>query len=56
MLITHAFFAELCEKHDVDDAVFLIDGSHLQKMPVVATLLIFRYEYHGNWKCVKRVF
>jgi transposase-like protein len=26
--IAHAFFAELREKHDVDDAVFLISGSH----------------------------
>ena len=27
-VIAHAFFAELREKHDGSDAVFLIDGSH----------------------------
>ena len=30
-VIAHAFFAEIREKHDVDDAVFLIDGSHSLK-------------------------
>ena len=29
--IAHAFFAELREKHDVEDAVFLVDGSHSLK-------------------------
>ena len=27
-MMAHAFVAELREKHDVEDAVFLIDGSH----------------------------
>ena len=30
-VIAHAFVAELREKHDVDDAVFLIDGSQSLK-------------------------
>ena len=39
-VIAHAFFAELREKHHVDDAVFLIDGSHSLKDAVVATASI----------------
>jgi len=29
--IVHTFFAELREKHDIDDSVLLIDGSHSLK-------------------------
>ena len=32
--VAHAFFAGLREKHDIDDAVFLIDGSRHRKTPV----------------------
>ena len=35
-----SFFAELREKHDVDDAVFLIDGSHSLKEFVTDTASI----------------
>ena len=42
--IAHAFFAELREKHDVDDAVFLIDGSHSLKDACRRHSLDFRYE------------
>ncbi|ELY58293.1 hypothetical protein C493_06949 [Natronolimnohabitans innermongolicus JCM 12255] len=30
-ILAHAFFAELHEKHDVSDAVFLIDSPHSLK-------------------------
>ena len=43
-VITHTFFAELQEKHDVDDAVFLVDGSHSLKDACRRHGLGFRYE------------
>jgi transposase-like protein len=55
-VIAHAFFAELREKHDVDDAVFLIDGSHSLKDACSRHGLDFRYERHGNRNSVERVF
>ena len=54
--LAHAFFAELREKHDVDDAVFLIDGSHSLKDVCRRHGLDFRYEKHGNRNSVERVF
>ena len=55
-VISHAFFAELREKHDVDDAVFLINGSHSLKGACRCHSLDFRYEKHGNRNSVERVF
>jgi len=55
-VIAHAFFAELREKHDVDDAVFLIDGSHSLKDACRRHSLDFRYEKHGSRNSVERVF
>ena len=55
-VIAHGFFAELREKHDVDDAVFLIDGSHSLKDACRRHSLEFRYEKHGNRNSVERVF
>jgi len=55
-VIAHGFFAELREKHDVDDAVFLIDGSHSLKDACRRHSLDFRYEKHGNRNSVERVF
>ena len=52
----HVFFAELREKHDIDDAVFLIDGSHSLKDACRRHSLDFRYERHGNQNSVGRVF
>ena len=54
--IAHRFFAELREKHDVDDAVFVIDGSHSLKDACRRHSLDFRYERHGNRNSVERVF
>ncbi|WP_135665248.1 IS6 family transposase [Halorhabdus rudnickae] len=55
-VIAHAFFHELREKHDVDDAVFLIVGSHSLKDVCNRYGLDFRDEKRGNRNSVKRVF
>ena len=54
--IAYAFFAELREKHDVDDTVFLIDGSHSLKDTCRRHSLDFRYERHENRNSVECVF
>ena len=55
-VIAHAFFTELREKHDVDNAVFLIDGSLSLEDACSRHGLDFRYERHGNRNSVERVF
>ena len=55
-VISHAFFAELREKHDVDDAVFLIDGSLSLNNACRRHGFDFKYEKHGNRNSVERVF
>ena len=55
-VIAQTFFAKLREKHDVDDAVFLIDGSHSLKDACRRHSLDFRYEKHGNRNSAERVF
>jgi len=55
-VLSQMFFAELREKHDVDDAMFLIDGSHSLKDACRRHSLDFRYEKHGNRNSVERVF
>jgi len=55
-VIAHSFFAELREKHDVDDAMFLIDGSFSLKDACQRHGLDFRYERHGNRNSVEHVF
>jgi transposase-like protein len=55
-VLAHAFFAELREKHDVDNAVFLVDGATPLKDACQRHGLDFRYEKHGNRNSVERVF
>ena len=55
-VLAHAFFTELREKHDVDDAVFLVDGATPLKDACTRHGLDFRYEKHGNRNSVERVF
>ncbi len=55
-VIAHTFFADPREKHAVDDAVFLIDGSHSLKDACRRHSLDFRYERYGNRNSVERVF
>jgi len=46
----------LNEKHDVDDAVFLVDGSKSLQAACHRNGLDFRYDKHGNRNAVERVF
>jgi len=55
-VLAHSFLAELSEKHDVDDAVFLVDGSKSLQAACHRHGFDFRYEKHGNRNAVKRVF
>ena len=55
-VIASTFFQELREKHDVDDAVFLIDGDQSLNYACQRHGLDFRYERHGNRNSVERVF
>lgn len=55
-VFAHAFFTELCEKHDVDDDVFLVDGADPLHDACTRHGLDFRYERHGNRNSVERVF
>jgi putative transposase len=55
-VISRRFVAELREKHDFDDAVFLIDGAPQLKDACSRHGLDFRYERHGNRNSVERVF
>jgi len=55
-VIADQFFAELREKHDVDDATFLVDGAAPLHRACDKHDLDFRYERHGNRNSVERVF
>ena len=55
-VIADQFFAELREKYDVDDAIFLVDGAVPLQRACRKHGLDFRYERHGNRNSVERVF
>jgi len=55
-VIARSFFAELRKKHDVDTAVFLVDGAPTLKDACQRHGLRFQYAKHGNWNAVERVF
>ncbi|ELY68459.1 hypothetical protein C489_07150 [Natrinema versiforme JCM 10478] len=55
-VIASSFIAELREKHNVDDAVFLVDGDKALNYACQRHDLDFRYERHGNRNSVERVF
>jgi transposase-like protein len=55
-VFAHAFLAELREKHNVDDAQFLVDDAAPLKDACSRHGLDFRYERHGNRNSVQRVF
>jgi transposase-like protein len=55
-VLAHSFLTELNEKHDVSNAVFLIDSSHSLQDACHRHGLDFRYEKHGNRNSVERVF
>ncbi|WP_367176309.1 IS6 family transposase [Haloarcula rubripromontorii] len=55
-VLAHSVLTELSEKHDVDDAVFLVDGSKSLQAACQRHSFDFRYEKHGNRNAVERVF
>jgi len=55
-VLAHSFLAELSQKHDVDDAVFLVDGSKSLQAACHRHGYDFRYEKHGNRNAIERVF
>ena len=55
-VLAQQFLAALREKHDVDDAVFLIDGSLSLKDACSRQDLDLRVERHGDRNSVERVF
>ena len=55
-VIAQTFLAEIDEKHDVSEAVFLVDGSHSLQAACHRVGYDFRYEKHGNRNAVERVF
>ncbi|PGF13838.1 IS6 family transposase [Natrinema sp. CBA1119] len=55
-VLAHSFLTELSEKHDVDDAVFLVDGSHSLQDACHRYGFDFRYEKHGNRNAFEHVF
>jgi transposase-like protein len=55
-VIADQFFAELRDKHNVDDAICLVDGAVPLQRACRKHDLDFRYERHGNRNSVERVF
>jgi len=51
-----SFLIELSEEHDVDDAVFLVDGSHSLQDAYQRHGFDFRDEKHGNRNATERIF
>ncbi|QHS16170.1 IS6 family transposase [haloarchaeon 3A1-DGR] len=54
--LTEIFLRELREKHDVDDALFLVDDADWLQTALQRHGLNFRYERPGNRNSVERVF
>jgi len=54
--LAEAFLTELSEKHNVENAVFLVDGSHSLQAACHRAGYDFSYEKHGNRNAVERVF
>jgi putative transposase len=54
--LTHVFLRELSEKHDIDDATFLIDDADHLQAALSRFGLRFHVRRHGNRNSVERVF
>jgi len=54
--VTSIFLSELTKKHDVDDAVFLVDSGPWLKAARNRHGLRFRHETHGNRNAVEHLF
>jgi transposase-like protein len=50
------FLAELRDKQNVDDALFLVDSAPWLQAPLHQYSLDYRYEKHGNRNSAERVF
>ena len=55
-MIAQTFLAEIGEKHDVSEAVFLVDGAQSLQAACRRMDYDFRCEKHGNRNVVERVF
>ena len=55
-IIAQTFLAKIDEKHEISEAVFLVDGSHSLQAACHRAGYDFRYEKHGNRNAVERVF
>ncbi|SDG13970.1 IS6 family transposase [Halorientalis regularis] len=56
IVLTKQFLQELQEKHDVADAVFLVDGAPWLQAALFEESLRFQHVTHGNRNAVERVF
>jgi len=54
--LTETFFKELRQKHDVETAVFLVDGAKHLRAALKRAGLRFQAERHGNGNAVERIF
>ena len=54
--LTEIFLRELRQNHDVEDAVFLVDGANHLQTALHRAGLRFQTERHGNRNAVKRIF
>ena len=54
--LAEVFLAELSERYDVADAIFLINGVHSLQAACHPAGYNFRYEKHGNRNAVERIF
>ncbi len=55
-VLAQSLLTELAEKHDVEEAVILVDGSHSLQHACRRHGFDFRYERHGNRNSVERIF
>ena len=54
--LTELFLSELRQKHDLDDALFLVDDAAHLKAALRRTGLRFQVDRHGNRNAIERVF
>jgi len=54
--LTEMFLMELREKHDVEDAVFLVDGAQHLQTALHRAGLRFQMRRHGNRNAIERIF
>ena len=54
--LTEIFLRELRQKHDVESAVFLVDGAKHLQTALSRAGLRFQIHHHGNRNAVERIF